>query len=46
MYVSRVFDEQGFVYAGGDIAKESGFCGCVRGASGRCYGVARFCSNS
>ena len=35
MYVSRVFEERGFVCAGGDMVKLSGFCGCVHGASGR-----------
>ena len=46
MYASRVFGEQVFVYAGGDMMKLSGCCGCVHGASGRCSGVARFCSSS
>jgi len=32
--------------AGGDIVKLFGFCGFVHGASGRCSGVARFCSSS
>ena len=46
MYVSRVFGEQGFVCAGGNIVKLSGFCGCFHGAFGRCSGVARFGSSS
>ena len=28
------------------MVKLSGFCGCVHGAFGRCFGVARFCSSS
>jgi hypothetical protein len=41
-YVSRISGKRGFVYAGGAILKLSVFCGCVHGASGRCYGVALF----
>ena len=46
MYVSRVFGEQGFVCAGGNMVKLPEFCGCIHGAFGRCSGVARFCSSS
>jgi hypothetical protein len=46
MYASRVFGEQVFVCAGGDMVKLSWCCGCVHGASGRCSGVSRFCSSS
>ena len=41
-YASRVFGEQVFVCAGGDMVKLSGCCGCVHGAAGKCSWVARF----
>ncbi len=40
--MSRVSRGCGCMRADGDIVKLSGLCGCVHGASGRCYGVARF----
>ncbi len=46
MYVSRVSGGRGFVGACGATMKLSGFRGCVHGASGRCFGVALFCSSS
>ena len=46
MYMSRVSGGRGFVCAGGAMMKLSGFCGCVHGASGRCFGVALCCSSS
>ena len=30
------------MFAGGDMVKLPGFCGCVHGVFGRCSGVARF----
>ena len=45
MYVSRVtFGYVGVWCGGGLMSKLSGFCGCVHGAFGRNYGVARCCS--
>jgi hypothetical protein len=37
---------QVYVCAGGVMVNLSGCCGCVHGASGRCSGVALFCSSS
>ena len=42
MYVSRDSGGREIVCAGRVMMKLSGFCGCVHGASRRCYGVAFF----